>query len=101
MIEYRVSCTLHKEHAQQWEQYFLEQHIDDVMNTACFERYEFKKELTDEKDSVTYITSYYCKNIETLNRYNERFAPALKEDVMSKFDGLFSAKRSISYILEK
>ena len=82
-----------------WEEFFLEKHIDDVLQTGCFTGYEFKKEIEQSEDTVLYAAEYHCQSMEFLNTYNERFAKELKEDVLKRFSGKFTAQRSVFTVL--
>lgn len=86
--------------AEKWEQYFLRVHLDDVLNTGCFTGYNFRKSLSSEStDRVVYISEYYCPSEEVLAQYNHTHAPALKQDIMDKFAGQFTASRTVYALL--
>lgn len=85
MIIYRVECKIHQSEAERWKQYFIDIHLVDVLNTGCFTGYSFQKEMIDETETVTFISEYYCPDMETLERYNQEFAAVLKADIYGKF----------------
>jgi len=87
MIKYRVECKVQKAVTEEWEKYFVEVHLDDVLNTGCFTAYTFDKAIKDEEDTVTFVSEYLCSSIEKLEEYNEKFASAIKKDVQTKFNG--------------
>ena len=100
MIAYCVSCTIDRSIASDWEKFFLEEHLDDVLHTGCFTDYSFRKELSEsEEDKVTYIAEYYAANMENYQAYLEQFAPKLKKDVLDRFSGKFTASRQLLEIL--
>jgi len=94
MIKYRVECKVQKAVAEQWEKYFVETHLDDVLNTGCFTGYAFDKAIENEQDSVVFVSEYLCPSQEKLQEYNEKFAPAMKQDILSKFEEKFTAERT-------
>lgn len=94
MIIYQVSCQVDSAIANQWEKYFVEHHLDDVLNTGCFTGYNFRKEKLD-KENILFSSEYYCDSIEDLERYNLEFAAALKEDINTKFGGQYDCYRHI------
>lgn len=101
MIEYRVECQVDDEVAQAWETYFLDHHLEDVFNSGCFLNYTFTKDSDTSKSFVIFVSTYYCESIGKLDEYNLRFAPALKDDIMSKFEGKFKAYRKVFHILKQ
>ncbi len=94
MIIYQVSCKVNIDVAAKWEAYFIEQHLDDVLNTGCFTGYDFRKEKLDE-ENILFSSEYYCESEADLERYNTTFAAALKADINSKFGGYYDCHRHI------
>ena len=101
MFVYSVKCNVDVKSSLKWEQYFLEKHLDDVFKTGCFTGYNFRKEIDKNDSIVVFISEYYCASLEALKHYNENFASALKKDILKKFSGKFSAKRSTYKILNE
>jgi len=101
MIKYRVECKVQKAVAEEWEKYFVEVHLDDVLNTGCFTGYVFDKTIHNDEDTVTFVSEYLCSSIEKLEEYNEKFASAIKKDVQTKFNGKFTCQRSIFELITK
>lgn len=94
MIIYSVTCKVDAASAKQWEDYFIATHLDDVKNTGCFTGYSFRKELSEDAD-VVFVSEYYASSMVDLDRYNESFAHAMKQDILDKFSGQFTAIRRI------
>lgn len=101
MIIYSVQCKVNAASAAAWEKYFVEEHLDDVVNTGCFTGYTFKQEISDTEEELLFISDYFCPSLEVLEKYNQEFAPALKQDVMSKFAGQFTASRKLYKLITK
>jgi Domain of unknown function (DUF4286) len=76
------NITLHVEWNihEAWLQWMLHVHIPDVMNTACFIKYQFVRLIEiDETEGPTYAVQYYAESKADCNRYIELFAHALRE----------------------
>jgi len=101
MIKYRVECKVQKVVAADWEEYFVETHLDDVLNTDCFTGYAFDKSIEKNEDTITFVSEYFCSSLDKLKEYNEKFAPIMKQDILSKFEGKFIARRSIFEVITK
>lgn len=101
MIEYRVECLVHYSKAQEWEAFFIEHHLQDVVDTECFTSYSFTKDTEAEGNSVKFISSYYCESFELLEKYQTELSEKLKEDVMSRFEGKYTCSRSVLHVIKK
>ncbi len=101
MIEYRVECLVHYTKAHEWETFFTEHHLQDVMNTGCFTDYHFAKDTEADGNSVRFVTSYYCESFEILERYQSEYSPQLQTDCKERFDGKFTASRSILHVIKR
>lgn len=93
MIIYSVACQVDKDVAEKWEQYFIETHLDDVYNSGCFTGYSFRKETENVDGRINFVSEYYCTSMANMEEYNAKHAAALKQDIMDKFGGKFSASR--------
>lgn len=94
MIVYQVTCKVNNVVAERWEKYFVEHHLDDVLNTGCFTGYDFRKEKVDD-ENILFSSEYYCRSKADLERYNKQFAAALKADINGKFSGQYDCRRHI------
>ena len=101
MIIYSVQCIVKADSAAAWEKYFVEEHLDDVLNSGCFTAYTFKEELSESGEEVLFISDYFCPSQEVLDKYNQEFAPALKQDVIEKFGGKFTATRKLYRLVRR
>lgn len=101
MIEYRVECLVHYKQAQEWEAFFIEHHLQDILDTGCFTGYRFTKDTEAEGNSVKFVSSYYCESFDILEKYQETHSAKLKEDVASRFEGKFTATRSILHVIKE
>ncbi len=96
MFIYSVSCTMPTEIAPKWEQFFLDKHLDDVVNTGYFTGYSFRKVVgVENTDEVTFVSEYYFNEMSDFENYNKNAASKLKTEVMELFEGKFRATRQI------
>lgn len=101
MIVYSVKCEVDNSVANDWSQYFVEKHLDDVLNTGCFSGYSFRKEIALNPDKTIFVSEYYCPSLETMDKYNKNHADVLKSDIMNKFGGQFSATRNVFELINQ
>jgi len=97
---YQVSCTVQAEIADDWQKLYLEKHLKDVFNTGCFVKYTFKKELSDSKEMITFVSEFHYESQADFDRYNANYAAALKKDVQDLFEGKYSCERSYYEVLK-
>ena len=84
-----------------WKKFFLEKHLDDVVNTGCFTKWSFRKLIDDkERDKVTFVSEYHCKSMADFERYNINFAPALKAEVGELFKKGYTCQRSFYELIK-
>ena len=49
---------------QKWQQFFLDKHLDDVVNTGYFTGYSFRQLIdVDNGEEVTFISEYYFNDL--------------------------------------
>ncbi len=99
MYIYSVKCRVNKEIASEWEAFFIDKHLDDLVKTGCFTHYEFRKLMSDDPISSYYISNYHYRSQGDLDIYNSNYASDLKQDVVDRFNGKFQAERSIYKVL--
>ena len=79
-----------------WLGWMQEEHIPEVMATACFRNYRLLHlEGYDDDEGITYAVQYTCPNEELFTIYQRDHAPALQKKHQAKFDGKFVAFRTI------
>ena len=101
MIIYNVACTMDKSISEAWKKFFLEKHLDDVVNTGCFTKWSFRQLISDsETEKVTFVSEYHCPSMADFERYNTNFAPALKAEVGKLFKGDYFCQRCFYELLE-
>lgn len=101
MVVYQVNCWVDRGVGEQWKEYFINTHLDDVFNTGCFTGYAFRQSV-EAKDKILFSAEYYCASMVELERYQQNFASNLKQDVIDHFPDQFTATRAVfEQILQK
>ena len=86
MFLYNVTIGIDKDIEQEWLQWMKEEHVVKVMNTGMFVDYKIYKVLHDlDEGSVSYSFQYFAETIIHITTYFDRFAPALSEDLRTRF----------------
>lgn len=101
MYIYNVTIKLTWSIHEDWLKWMQEKHLNDVMATECFTRYQFVRLLDiDEEDGPTYAIQYYCDSKALYNLYIEKFAPKLRQDGTNLFGNQFIGFRSLMQIVD-
>jgi hypothetical protein len=101
MFIYNVTIKTSWEIHEAWVKWMKEIHLNDVMATECFTKYQFVKLLEiDEEEGPTYAIQYYCDSKAQYNRYIEKFAPKLRQDGLDLFGNKFIGFRSLMQIVD-
>jgi hypothetical protein len=96
MIVYCVQLSIDRECEPDWLHWMCQRHIPDVMNTGVFERYECLKQIeTESTSAAVYQLRYYCPSLESLQHYQQTFAPGLQAEHSQRYAGRFTATRTI------
>ena len=100
MIIYNVTVslvdpTIHEE----WLQWMKTKHIPDVMNTGCFHGNKICRLMDD--DEITYAIQYTCKDLATLEKYQQEFSSELQTEHTERYRGKFGAYRSLLEIVHE
>ena len=97
MILYEVTCIVKEKAIEEtFVKYMTSKHVKDVFNSGSFLNSSFLK----TAEGGVYKSSYFVKDRETLDKYIENYAPALRKDVANHFpNDVIEFKRSISEFL--
>ena len=100
MYIYNVTIKLQWEIHDDWVKWMQEKHLNDVMATECFKKYQFVRLLEiDETEGPTYAIQYYCDSKALYNEYLEIHAPQLRKDVLDLFGDKMIGFRSLMQIV--
>lgn len=100
MIIYNVTVKVDPDVRDEWLQWMRETHIPEVLATGRFIDHRIARVMVDEEDGVTYAIQYTCKNMETLQTYYEKEAPALQADHAERYKDKFVAFRTLLEVVE-
>lgn len=97
MIIYNVTVNIEEDTHKEWLIWMKETHIPDVMNTGFFVEHKICKVLSTQTDETghTYAIQYFCKDMPTLDEYQENHAPKLQEEHSNRYNGKFVAFRTL------
>jgi hypothetical protein len=95
MIIYNVTVSIDKEMEKTWIDWMKSTHIPNVMNTGMFLDCKISRVLAEEMGGLTYAIQYSCKDMQTYEKYNNKFATKLQEEHSKKFAGKFAAFRTL------
>lgn len=100
---YIYSVTVSVEHAvaSEWLEWMQQEHLPAVMQTGCFDKYQFHRlhEPIYEPDTVTYNVLYYVESLEKLEAYRNDHAPRLRHHAFMRYGEKALAVRSVLEIL--
>jgi len=95
MIIYNVTVSIDKVAETDWLEWMKNTHIPDMINTGLFLNCKVSRILAEEIGGYTYAIAYSCKNMQDYNLYKEKFAVKLQEEHAKKFEGRFTAFRTL------
>lgn len=100
MILYNVTVKIHNDVHDDWLKWMRETHIPDVMNTGMFVESKMLRILHDEPEGVTYAFQYFCKDMETFQTYQSKYAKALQADHTERYKDKYVAFRTLMEVVE-
>ena len=85
MIIYNVTVSIDYDVHDSWLDWMKTVHIPEVMATGRFIECKMSKILAEEEGGKAYSIQYLCENMETLELYQLKDAPALQQKHTVKF----------------
>ena len=99
---YNVTVKIAQDSHGAWVKWMREEHIPEVMATACFKSFRFLHlEGYDDEEGITYAIQYTCPSLELFEIYQRDHAPDLQRKHKVLFEGKFVAFRTILDIIEE
>lgn len=101
MIIYNVTVNIEDDVHLDWLNWMKTTHIPDVMKTGFFLENKMCKVLSTQEDETghTYAIQYTCANMDDLEEYQAKHAPALQKDHLERYQGKFVAFRTLLEIV--
>ncbi len=102
MLIYNVTVKVSNESGPQWLEWMLQEHIPEVMRTACFTSFRLLHlEGYDDEEGTTYAIQYTCPNQELFDIYQKEHAPTMQRKHQEAFNGKYVAFRTILTIISE
>ncbi len=95
MYIYNVTVNIDDSAHEDWVNWMQKTHIPDVLNTGMFVSCRFCQVMVDEESGTTYSIQYLVKDLETLQLYQQMYAPALQKEHTERYEGKYVAFRTI------
>ena len=99
MIIYNVTVKISNLKHDDWVEWMKTKHIPDVMATGKFTQFTFSKVLIEDEEGTNYSIQYHCQSLETLEDYQNNFAPKLQEEHTTRYKEEFVAFRTLLEIV--
>lgn len=96
MIIYSVHIQIQADIEQDWLTWMRNIHIPEVMSHKGFIQYQIIKIENPERQ---YRIDYYIENKELYTEYQQKYAPELQKKHTERYQGKFTAHRTIGFIL--
>mgnify|MGYP000571973404 CR=1 FL=1 len=101
MILYNVTVSLDVSVEEAWLKWMRQKHINDVLDTGCFNEARISRVNGEEEGGVTYAITYFSPEVELFNTYEKEHAPILQQEHTELFAGKYAAFRTILNVLEE
>ena len=96
MILYNVTVSIDKDVEDEWVSWMKDKHIPDILGTGMFMNARIFKVLDeDEAESTSYAVQYLADSMEYVEIYQQRYAPALREEHHVRFRGKYAVFRTL------
>ncbi|WP_158797285.1 DUF4286 family protein [Pedobacter sp. L105] len=95
MLLYNVTLIIEDSAAEEWLQWMQEKHIPEVMATGQFLSNRLLKVIDSPNEGVTYCSQYVAQSIDEYETYQQVYAPAIQENLNTRFKDRFVAFRTL------
>ena len=100
MFIYNVTIKIQEQIHYPWLQWLKEEHVPEVLATACFSKATVVKLLDiDDSEGPTYAIQYAAESKAAYNLYIEKFAGLLRQKSIDKWGNQFIAFRSLMQVV--
>lgn len=100
MFIYNVTVNVTDDIHNDWLRWMKEQHIPDVMKTACFIDSQILKLLYVEDEGHTYSIQYKFFDMEDFEKYQTQFAQKLQTEHKNKYGESYTAFRTLLQVVD-
>ncbi len=101
MIVYAVTSEVEVGAAPEWLAWMQDTHVPEVLATGCFTgcRIAELQEPAAPPGYVTFVLEYEAPTAELLARYQQRFAPALRQSHTARYGSSVRASRTVRRVI--
>ena len=99
MLLYNVTLSVEPEVHAEWLQWMLKEHLRDMLGTGCFLGFRFSELNADGVQGPTYTVQYELADQADLDRYEQEFAPELRQKGLEHFGNKVLAFRTHMRVL--
>ena len=82
---YNVTISVEPEIQAEWLQWMLKEHLREMLGTGCFLGFRFCELQADGVQGPTYTVQYELASSEDLQRYEQEFAPHMRQKGVDRF----------------
>jgi len=101
MIIYNVTVNIEDSVHNEWLQWMKEVHIPEVLKTGLFSQSRLSKVLIDEEmGGQTYSIQYSCNSMSDYEKYEELYAPGLRQETEQRYKGKTVFFRTLLEVVE-
>jgi len=101
MIIYNITMKLEKQIAEDWLQWMLSEHINDILETKCFVDFKLVRLLdVDDSEGPTYAVQYFAESKSDFNRYIQLHSSEMRKRSFDKWGDKFVAFRSVMQVVK-
>ena len=98
MYIYNVTIKVTDQIADEWLRWMQEEHLNEVVATTMFDRYQFYELLEpkqQDEEGRTFVAQYFTDSESRYNQYLNEFAPSMRQKGFERFGDQFIAFRSL------
>jgi len=102
MIIYNVTVNVESEIHEAWLAWMKQTHLPKIMSTGYFCENKFCKVLSTQEGEVgvTYAIQYFCKKIEDLEVFQEKYATRLEQEHLQQYKGKIVAFTTLLEVVD-
>ncbi|MBY0481041.1 MAG: DUF4286 family protein [Chitinophagaceae bacterium] len=100
MFIYNVTTKVDPSIHESWVEWMKNTHIPQIMDTGCFEQFQFVRLLEiDDSDGPTYAVQYKADSKANYNLYLEKHAGALRKHAFDTWGSKIISFRSLMQVV--
>ena len=101
MIIYNITTKVEKQIADDWLQWMLNEHINDILETKCFVDFKLVRLLdVDDSEGPTFAVQYFAESKADYNRYIQLHSSEMRKRSFEKWGDQFISFRSVMEVVK-